>query len=1416
MQAGRTMLKWGVATALALGLSSGAARGQEITDPLYPSERQALIDFYTALDGDNWVDHSGWKNAQGDFNPPGTEDTWYGVGLGWVGEAHAGDPPSVTHLSFSDNQLNGELADLLDPFRELVSVAFVREPGLTGQLPSFWRYEFLFELAFVECGLSGGLPNSNGISLMPPLLAHLTLCGCPLSLDWSQLGALRSRGRLQTLDLEDIPLAGTLPELGVEFPALRMLDLENTGLSGPLPQDMPDQLEQIDLSMNALEGPIPASWGDLSNLLLLDLKENRLSGELPVELLGLTGLAPGGGLNLDFNALETSSTELWSFLIDKHQPVTLPDGTFLGDWRERQTTRPTQVNVWPVGDGQLRVSWTDAPNTWQSGFYRIENSDDGVSWTLLDDTQDRAQTELLAPFDERRLHHFFRVSTVSQPFSQNANEVASMPRGGEYICAIFFDNFEEPRSWSLSGDFAIGAPLPGNDATTAWDGTALLGSNLAGGHLSNQSLGQAEAISPSFSCLGKSHVKLAFRSHSWFEGFGADAGFVGVSVDGGPWQTVEVLDHANEQAWERHWLDLSPYADNQPDVRVRFTYTSDNGYTMDGWNLDEVVVVARTPISGIYTVDPAGTLTNNFASMGEAFANFNSVDLAGPTVVDVAAGVVFEEPLEPLFMKATQESPLTFLRSGAGANPVLRGVGGEGAWDAVLKFRGADWVSFSGIDVEAGEAVEHAVQLFNRSADDGCSHVGLRDLVVRGGRFAGVASGTPFQPQSAGGANSNLALERLTVTGSASAVLLDNNWNNEHQDADNLVAACVLGTAEEGLGGLEELGSGVRAQGQNGLRVEACTVSHVQGFMATGMDLMGANLHIAGNRIHSLDGGWRVTGIRAQGAKLYNNMVALADSSAGAEIVGIALEDGYNSYCDFNSVRVEGGAQSTTDCLRLSEFTPARVSNNILVNLTPDQETGWHHAAISVVGTPYFNSTGSVCDANLLHVPSTVSGGVGFDRYVQLTVADLEEWRSTTGEDQISHEGDPRFASETDLHLRNDQPTPAEAAGQWLQGVANYPWLAADLDGDPRNFSQPDSGADEGDFAIPSELPWEPYALAPLPGESAVALRPELHVSWSWDNQHPVLWTEFYLGTDSSAVAACDASVRVLADGTAQSRWTPATVLDETTHYFWQVRTGNWSGFTPGGVWSFTTESVVAQFPYCESFDVQVPPTGWTSRLNQAFDGGLNGANLQPAWGMGWSQTADSGYVGDGTHAAFINSWMMPAYYWLLSPMLRLPDGGELTFRLRYEHSEGQPTALHLVGDDGSGWSPLHSWDGPDDACDMGVVQSLPLPEGAMLRLAFVYDASTQGSPVAVDALCVTAGTFAQQSVELGITLLPDGQARLDWTAIPGAQRYRVYSTTDLTEPIDWSPLFDVSASTTTFVVPTLSAKRFYKVSALD
>ena len=69
------------------------------------------------------------------------------------------------------------------------------------------------------------------------------------------------------------------------------------------------------------------------------------------------------------------------------------------------------------------------------------------------------------------------------------------------------------------------------------------------------------------------------------------------------------------------------------------------------------------------------------------------------------------------------------------------------------------------------------------------------------------------------------------------------------------------------------------------------------------------------------------------------------------------------------------------------------------------------------------------------------------------SLSSLNSWQTLFGHDLLGRVGDPRFVSDTNLHLR-----PGGAARQLATGTAT----AFDIDGEPRNSAIADAGADEG------------------------------------------------------------------------------------------------------------------------------------------------------------------------------------------------------------------------------------------------------------------------------------------------------------------------------------------------------------------
>ncbi len=197
--------------------------------------------------------------------------------------------------------------------------------------------------------------------------------------------------------------------------------------------------------------------------------------------------------------------------------------------------------------------------------------------------------------------------------------------------------------------------------------------------------------------------------------------------------------------------------------------------------------------------------------------------------------------------------------------------------------------------------------------------------------------------------------------------------------------------------------------------------------------LYGIDNEITGNKI---DGD--TYGIRSSYGtnNLYaNNMIYSCGSS------------GHYSYRDendriyYNSVYMDGGI-----CLQGLESNNLTVKNNILHQ---DATSGSHYAIyIHNMGLDSLTS-----DYNDLYAPNTY---VGYYSNLGFGYTTLLDWQTATGWDLNSVSGDPNYASASDpydLHLQ--APSAASNVGVPLAEVTD------DFDGDPRDLSTPDMGADE-------------------------------------------------------------------------------------------------------------------------------------------------------------------------------------------------------------------------------------------------------------------------------------------------------------------------------------------------------------------
>jgi len=125
-----------------------------------------------------------------------------------------------------------------------------------------------------------------------------------------------------------------------------------------------------------------------------------------------------------------------------------------------------------------------------------------------------------------------------------------------------------------------------------------------------------QLISPPFDCFGHSTVYLAFSHFFWYYAAQSDEiGDIDISVDGGPWQNIMRTEGQNNSGWEV--IDISDYAANQSNVRVRWHYYDANWEW--GWLVDNFTIIAdriepdhfliEYPAGNAATVDVAHNVT---------------------------------------------------------------------------------------------------------------------------------------------------------------------------------------------------------------------------------------------------------------------------------------------------------------------------------------------------------------------------------------------------------------------------------------------------------------------------------------------------------------------------------------------------------------------------------------------------------------------------------------------------------------------------------------------------------------------------------------------------------------------------------------------------------------------------------------
>jgi hypothetical protein len=270
------------------------------------SERQALIDIYTATRGGAWVRNTNWCATSQcsleapTFAPPGTECYTGDPGNGWYGVECNHDRTHVTGVNLSANHLTGLLPPL-EALTELKSFD-VANNELAGTLPDLSTLMSLQTFSVSANYFRGSIPNLESNTALEVFLASDNqLTGTIPSLEG--LDALRA------FDVRENQLSGPIPELRDHHALVNFVVLGNA-LTGSIP-DLSglDSLKYFYVSRNRLSGSIPP-LAALSALRMLFVSENMLTGPIPELPPGVNQVDFGN--NRFSGAVPSAPTALWS------------------------------------------------------------------------------------------------------------------------------------------------------------------------------------------------------------------------------------------------------------------------------------------------------------------------------------------------------------------------------------------------------------------------------------------------------------------------------------------------------------------------------------------------------------------------------------------------------------------------------------------------------------------------------------------------------------------------------------------------------------------------------------------------------------------------------------------------------------------------------------------------------------------------------------------------------------------------------------------------------------------------------------------------------------------------------------------------------------------------------------------------
>lgn len=338
----------------------------------------------------------------------------------------------------------------------------------------------------------------------------------------------------------------------------------------------------------------------------------------------------------------------------------------------------------------------------------------------------------------------------------------------------------------------------------------------------------------------------------------------------------------------------------------------------------------------------------------------------------------------------------------------------------------------------------------------------------------------------------------------------------------------------------------------------------------------GGSYTVYNNRIHNLStttsSAYYAIGLYLginSGNSVYNNMIWDLRNPGGSTAPQVRAIQVVNSTANlyYNTIYLDAvgnNANFSTAALNVTGGTSTRFNNNIFMNVSTPGSSGFTTGLWKSVDG--FANINTASDNNIWYAGPPSAQNL-ICRTPSISYQSIDDFKAgVVSFDQNSLTEAVPLADMTgpdyDVHIAPGSATIAESNGLPVAGID------LDIDGDSRNASTPDIGADEGDFTVPLNVPAPAVNVSPVNGDYAVALQPNLVWYASGAGGAPTGY-RIWMGSDNPPTDI----VNGLDIGNVLSFTSPVT-LNYLSSYYWKLVPYNDNGSADADacpIWQFST-----------------------------------------------------------------------------------------------------------------------------------------------------------------------------------------------------------------------------------------------------